>query len=410
MNKLWIVTAETYLRQVKTWSFLILILSPFIFFGISAGAGYFAGSSTAGQDKIAVISQQQPLRQQVIRQNKGDVNQKIITQKAAEKAVKAEDLAGYLILSQSGQRVKAVYHSTRNMDDTLKKQVQASLSQYQQALNLNEAKLTPQQTQALQQQPIFQQQLKEKQKDDSLAKLLSFWIMAFLAYMILTTYASITAQEIASEKGTKIMEIIFSSTTARKYFFGKILGVLLVILTQIGIYLGGGVLCYLLAQRLTFSREFLADNHTLISAVLHNLVNINLLYLLLGVVLFTVLSAFSGALVAKAEDASKAATPAVYLNMIAFFSTFPFQGNTHSIVVTILSYVPFFSSYFMPFRMINYTVSPVEITISLLILVVTIIGSAAYIGSIYEGLMLQTDDSSFFKRFKRGLSYRKQRS
>ena len=32
--------------------------------------------------------------------------------------------------------------------------------------------------------------------------------------MILITYASVTAQEVASEKGTKIMEVVFSSIRA----------------------------------------------------------------------------------------------------------------------------------------------------------------------------------------------------
>ena len=33
--------------------------------------------------------------------------------------------------------------------------------------------------------------------------------LGFFLYMILITYASVTAQEVASEKGTKIMEVVF---------------------------------------------------------------------------------------------------------------------------------------------------------------------------------------------------------
>lgn len=132
-----------------------------------------------------------------------------------------------------------------------------------------------------------------------------------------------------------------------------------------------------------------------------------MLYLLLGVVIYTVLAAFSGALVAKAEDASKAAQPVIMLNLLAFFITFPFQNNLDSIIVKILSYVPFFSSYFMPMRIINNDASGMEIILSLLVLIVSIILLSMYIGKIYQGLMLQTDDSSFWKRFKRGISYNK---
>ena len=65
-------------------------------------------------------------------------------------------------------------------------------------------------------------------------------------YMILITYASVTAQEVASEKGTKIMEVVFSSIRASHYFYARMLALLLVILTHIGIYVVGGLAAILL--------------------------------------------------------------------------------------------------------------------------------------------------------------------
>lgn len=279
--------------------------------------------------------------------------------------------------------------------------------QTQQQMNLANAQLTPSQIQALQQQPTLKESIKKKTGTANLAKTISFWITVIMVYMILNTYTSITAQEIASEKGTKIMEIIFSSTTAIKYFLGKILGVLLVILAQVLVYLLGGWGAYIFAQNSTLTKGFINQYHALIGSVMKNLLSINLVYLLLGVIIYTILAAFSGALVAKAEDAAKAAQPVIMLNLAAFFVTFPFQNNLDSILVKILSYVPFFSSYFMPLRIINNDASGLEISLSLIILLVSIVGLAAYIGKIYQGLMLQTDDSSFWKRFKRGLSYNK---
>ena len=85
----------------------------------------------------------------------------------------------------------------------------------------------------------------------------------------------------------------------------------------------------------------------------------------------------------------------------------PFQSNSDALIAKILSYVPFFSSYFMPMRIINDNASGMEISISLAILVVSIGLLTWYIGQIYEGLILQTDDTSFWKRLRRGLSYQK---
>jgi len=407
MNKLWIVTLETFLRQVKSWSFVMLIVGPFLLFGFSMGAGYLGAKSGDSNSEIAVISQNTQLRDSFIKANKDDVKASVTTEKSAAKKMKANSISGYLVLKTDTNKVSGQYVGTSSLSSSLKTKINAFLVQTQQQFNFTKVQLSSSQLQALQQQPILKESIQKKTGTANLAKTISFWITVFMVYMILITYTTITAQEIASEKGTKIMEIIFSSTTAVKYFLGKIFGVLLVILTQVMIYLLGGWGAYIFAQNSSLTKGYFEQYQSLISSVLRNLLSINLLYLLLGVVIYTILAAFSGALVAKAEDASKAAQPVVMLNLLAFFVTFPFQNNLDSIVVKILSYVPFFSSYFMPLRIINSDASAVEIVMSLLVLIASIVLLATYIGKIYQGLMLQTDDSSFWKRFKRGVSYNK---
>ncbi|WP_334332058.1 ABC transporter permease [Companilactobacillus sp. HBUAS59544] len=404
MNKLWIVTFETFLRQVKSWSFVTLILGPFIMFAIMVGSGYL-GASSVSDNGIAVISDNQQLRTSFIKANKDDVKKSVISEKAAQKKMKKDKLDGYIVLKVADQQVSATYHGTSSLGSSQKAKFNSFLSQTQQQLNLAQAKLTQQQLQDLSRQPKLTEDIQKQTGDANLAKTISFWIIVLMVYMILITYTSITAQEIASEKGTKIMEIIFSSTTATKYFLGKIFGVMLVILTQVLIYLVGGWGAFMFLKDSSLTKSFMEQYHTLISSVLKNILSVNLLYLLLGVVIYTILAAFCGALVSKVEDAPKASQPVIMLSMLAFFLTFPFQNNIDSIVVKILSYVPFFSSYFMPLRWINDSASGLELTLSLVILLASTVLLAWYIGKIYQGLMLQTDDSSFWKRFKRGLSY-----
>ncbi|MFH5810718.1 ABC transporter permease [Companilactobacillus sp. FL22-1] len=407
MNKLWIVTMETFLRQVKSWSFVMLILGPFLMFGIIMGASYLGYQSSGDSDKIAVISSQSQLRDGFIKNNRSDVVKSVTDKKTAIKRMNRNNLSGYLEINVDQNQVKAKYYGTSSLGSSMKSEITNYLSQVQQQLNVTNAKLSPNQLQALQQQPTLKESIKRKTGTANLAKTISFWITVVMVYMILNTYTSITAQEIASEKGTKIMEIIFSSTTALKYFLGKIFGVLLVILSQVLVYLVGGWGAYLYLRSASVTKAFVDQNQQLIGLVLKNILSLNLVYLLLGVVIYTVLAAFSGALVAKVEDAAKAAQPVIMLNLVAFFTTFPFQNNLDSVVVKILSFVPFFSSYFMPLRIINNDASGLEIALSLVFLIISTIGLIIYIGKIYQGLMLQTDDTSFWKRFRRGLSYNK---
>lgn len=405
MRKLWVITIETYLRQVKSWSFVMLVVAPFLMIGLSFGVGFLSANSSQSGNKIAVVSNQSTLRDQFIKENKDDIKKSISSIKAAKTAFKDEQIAGYIVLSSDSHQVSATFHGGRSLESNINTKLDSFLMQQQQRLNLINAKLSPAQANTLQQQPQFKQIVQKKTGNAKIARLISFWVMVLMVYMILITYSSVTAQEIASEKGTKIMEIIFSSTSAYKYFAGKILGVLLVILTQLIFYGIGGWGSYLIAQHASFTKEIVAANHALLDKVVSNLLSINLVYLFLGVILYTILAAFSGALVAKAEDASKAAQPAIYLVMIAFFATFPFQNNADALVVKIMSYVPFFSSFFMPLRIIDQSVGGWEVAASLVVLVGSICLLIQYIGGIYEGLMLQTDDSSFWKRFKRGVSY-----
>ncbi|WP_054748148.1 ABC transporter permease [Lentilactobacillus rapi] len=408
MNKTWIVAAETYLRQVKSWSFVILVLSPFLLLGISLGVGYMSAATGSDQQRIAVVSDQPALRQQFVNQNKDDVNAKVQTVAAAKQKMTKNNLAGYLVLATDKNHVSAVYHSDDAIDSSLKTQVTGFLGKAQQTLNVQNAKLSAKQLTALSQQPAFQQKIKKQSGGSNIAKIASFWIIVVMVYMIMITYSSVTAQEIASEKGTKIMEIIFfQHQGVQILFFGKIIGVMMVILTQIVVYLVGGFAFFEVAMQLDKIKDFIDQNQSLVKSIIGNLLNVNLLFVFLGVVIYTIVSAFSGALVAKAEDAPKAAQPAIYLSMVAFFLTIPFESNSEALIAKVLSYVPFFSSYFMPLRIINGNASGLEVSMSLLILIVSIGLLMMYISRIYEGLILQTDDTGFFKRLRRGLSYQK---
>ena len=410
MRKLWTVISQTYSNQVKTWSFLLFVLSPFILIGISGAVGYFTGmaSDSADEDRIAIVSSNNNLRRAYLQQNKADVNAKITTKKAAQRALTASKIAGYLEITTTDKQISARYSGTQELDKSLQAKTVGFLNAAQQQLNYSRAQLTETQSKALLTQPRFKQDVHDNTNSlKKVANLISFWIVVFMMYMILINYASVTANEIAAEKGTKIMEIIFSSTSPTTYFYGKILGVVGVIITQIALYLVGGWAAFGAIKNLKPVHDILTSGGSIVKQVIGNLVNVNLVFLLLGVIIYTILAAFSGALVSKADDASKAAQPTVYLSMFAFFLSIPFQDNATALLVKVLSYVSFFSSFFMPMRIIDQSASWLEVSLSLFLLVGTIILLAIYIGHIYGGLMLQTDDTSFWRRFKRGLAYSK---
>ena len=193
------------------------------------------------------------------------------------------------MIKSDAKQVSANYYGDQNLSNEVKTNLQLFLGQIQQSNNLQNAQLSPAQATSLATNFSLKEHVKKQKSDDSTIRQISFWILVGMVYMILSNYSSITAQEIASEKGTKIMEIIFSSTSAVKYFIGKISGVMLVILTQIAVYIIGGGVALEVAKKIDLTKDFMRDNSHLVNGVIDNLFNVNLLFLFLGVVIYTIL-------------------------------------------------------------------------------------------------------------------------
>ncbi|MEB3363225.1 hypothetical protein SDC49_04285 [Lactobacillus sp. R2/2] len=96
------------------------------------------------------------------------------------------------------------------------------------------------------------------------------------------------------------------------------MGIFGVIITQLVIYIVGGWATYRWALHAKITASFMHNNQIVINKILGNLVNVNLVFLILGVIIYTILAAFSGALVAKPEDSSKAAQGTTMLSSLHF--------------------------------------------------------------------------------------------
>ncbi|MGT2832997.1 ABC transporter permease [Streptococcus halotolerans] len=404
MKQLLLVAKETYLRQVKTWAFLLMVLSPFIFIGFTMGIGYLTGSAAGhSSDKVAVVLSDNALKTAF----KGidDVTLKYQTEKAAKKAQKAEDISGYVLVDTVDKQVQATYHSHTSLAGNTKGQLLQVLGGLQNQLNIAEANLSPKQIETLAQEPTFKEEIKEKDDLKKAGKYITFFGLTFIMYFIILTYAGSTAQEIASEKGTKIMEVIFSSVPANLYFYGRILGIFGVITTHIGVYALGGILAYRLLPHFAFSKDIIDVAKPMVDTIIDNLDWSMLFFAIFGILLYVVLAALCGSLVVRVEDVNKAVQPVMYLVIVGFIGAITLGQQGHdNVMLEIGSYIPFISSFFMPIRLINGYASTNEALISLGILAVTAILCTLYIGKSYAGLILQTDDIGLFKSLKRGLS------
>ena len=376
-----------------------MVISPFLFLGLSGGIGVLQGSSLAQNSKVAVVSSV-PLVTEELKSTNG-LNFDYKDEASAKEAIKDEKIKGYLTIDQENSVLKAVYHGETSLESGIKLVVTAKLNELQSQLNRSEANLSQEQEKRLAQTVQFTEQIDEAKENKKLVQTFAAAGLGFFLYMILITYASVTAQEVASEKGTKIMEVVFSSIRASHYFYARMIALLLVILTHIGIYVVGGLGAIFFFKDMPILANSGILNH------LGEAFSINtLLFVLVSLFMYVVLAAFLGSMVSRPEDSGKALSPLMLLIMVGFIGVTVLGTSGDNLILKIGSYIPFVSTFFMPFRAINGYANGLEAWISLAITVIFAVTATVFIGRMYASLVLQTDDLGIWKTFKRALSYK----
>ena len=375
-----------------------MVISPFLFLALSVGIGFLQGSSMAKNSKIAVVTTV-PSVEEGLKGTNG-INFDYKDEASAQAAIKDEKIKGYLTIDQEDSVIKAVYHGETSLETGIKLAVSNKLNELQYQLNRSAANLSQEQEKRLSQTVDFTEKIDESKENKKIVQTIAAAGLGFFLYMILITYASVTAQEVASEKGTKIMEVVFSSIRASHYFYARMIALLLVILTHIGIYVVGGLGAILFFKDM----PFLANSGIL--SHLGEAFSVNtLLFVLVSLFMYVVLAAFLGSMVSRPEDAGKALSPLMILIIAGFVGVTALGAAGDNLILKIGSYIPFISTFFMPFRAINGYANSIEAWISLAITVVFAVTATAFIGRMYASLVLQTDDLGIWKTFKRALNY-----
>ena len=129
MKQTLIVIKETYLRHVKSWSFVFMVLSPFIFIGLSFGVGYLSSMSSSNSSRIAVVTDNAQIKE-VLKDIKNlDFDYK--DEAAAKQAVKDKKIAGYLTVEEKDGQLSATYYAETSMNAATKMSLSNSLIQVQ---------------------------------------------------------------------------------------------------------------------------------------------------------------------------------------------------------------------------------------------------------------------------------------
>jgi ABC-2 type transport system permease protein len=414
MNKFWIILKESYRKNVQSIGFIVMLIAPLIILGIGLGIGYFVSNSEDDSLPIAVITENEQVRTLLSSKNGGLKIDKAIQSVAdAKKALGNEKIEGYATVQVNDNFVAAEYVSTDMQGAPNAEILRSLLTNYQTQLKGQELALSEQEIETLTSPIQFSEStvnIKEgvvETEDDSeltgsLVRNGAAYLISIAIFIFITTYSSIIAQEIASEKGTRIMEVILSSVSSTTHFFGKLVGILLVCLTQIMAYALIAIIAFTQLKKIDFIQEVLSFID--LSELTASFIGISIVLFLMGIFLYVVLAAFFGSLVTKIEDVNKAVSPVAFIAVAGFYGgMFAFVNPDH-LIVEILSFIPLFTPFIMPFRIAAENISSTGIGISLVVMLLFTVLTTWISLVLYRSNVLVYSDTNLLKTIKRSWS------
>lgn len=208
-----------------------------------------------------------------------------------------------------------------------------------------------------------------------LLSIVLFYAIYFFAYQV--------SSSITTEKTSKIIETLVTSTSPKTIVIGKTIGIGLAGVLQTIVT----VVVALISAKLFLDSELIdmilsSINLTPTVAI------ITIIYYILGYSLFALLYALTGSTVAKPEDVQSANGPVAILAVIGFYLSYFTMMNPASSLNKIAALVPISSPFCMPFRVMMGLAGTSEILISLGILGLTILIVARISIKIYSSAIL----------------------
>ncbi|MDV7718956.1 ABC transporter permease [Pediococcus ethanolidurans] len=405
MNKFWVVCKQVIRKNIKSPTYIVLLLMPVLLLGFMVGVAAIK-NHTSETPQIAIVSNNTTFRNALLKSNSKDytIKRSINTPKKAEKALSQETLDGYLTITLTGKQVTAIYKSRTNgntLDTTSLKSSLNSLKMQQTAtrLGLSPTQLTELFTPAsFKTQSVSYSNGKEKTQKNNQQDINSLlaMVVTILIYIFMVSYASLIAQEVATEKGSRIMEILVSSVAPQVQFFAKVTGMFAHILLQVIIT---AICGFLGMEYLSGNVQFLKDLD--LSQIQPNILIILGLFFILGITLYTILAAGLGALVSRADQVSQAVSPLTMIGLVAYGASFVAM-NSNTFLIKLGSFIPFVSQSIMPVRYAVGNASTTDAIISLIILAVAIILVTWFTTRLYANHVLDYSDKKIWKRiFKR---------
>jgi ABC-2 type transport system permease protein len=250
-------------------------------------------------------------------------------------------------------------------------------------IQISKLNITPEELATI--EPEFDVVLVETDENAAKGNVTIMMIISLVLFYAVFFCAQQVSVAITTEKTSKIIETLVTSTDSKTIVLGKTLGIGIVGLVQVILMITVAVI----------SAKFCIDPELLntifdVSSITPKLLILTLVYFCFGYALYSLFFALTGATVSKPEDVQYANGPVSFVAVIGFYLAYFSMMNPSSNLNKISGIIPISSPFSMPLRIMMGTATNSEITTSLLVLVVTTILLAVVAIRVYSSTILNT--------------------
>ncbi|WP_072891687.1 ABC transporter permease [Ornithinibacillus halophilus] len=414
MNKFWIILSHTYMTKVKSKSFFIsTALILFFIVAIANMNNIIELFSSEDKNKIAVIDESgvlfDPLNQSIESTNE-DV-ELILYENSTDEAkeeVQEGELGALVVLSlDENEFPEASYYANNISDNSTESMLEQQIQQIKVVMATQKAGIDQQILADIYEPITFTKNaLSEGAKtSEELNQARGIvYVMLFILYMAVMIYGTMIATDVATEKSSRVMEILVSSASPITHMLAKIVGIALLGLTQIILILAVSYVMILSKKdELTGGFfEYFGIQNTSVSTYVYGIV-----FFLLGYLLYATLAAMLGSLVSRVEEVQQLITPMTLLIIVAFMLSMVGINMPESNIITVTSFIPFFTPMVMFLRVGMLEVPIWEVALSLGLLIGTIALFTIIGARVYKGGVLMYGKSSSLKDIKKAIALSK---
>ena len=421
MREFMIIFKQAFMTKAKTKSFIItttiMIAAVFLFANMGKiidKVNSMTGGDSESTEVLQVVDNSGVLADRLKLQfdaNDSDIKMEVSTksEESLTAQVKEGEIDSFLTLDLNDTNtIQASYSSMSVMEFDLPMMLQEALQSIQTEMKAQELSLSGEQVQTLFAPIQFEQQSvspsAKSEEELSQARGLVYVLM-FLIYFAVIVYASMIATEVATEKSSRVMEILISSVSPVKHMFAKVAGIGSLGLLQM-VLLG---LAGFIALKTTTSE--MADG--LFSVFGFSNMNIGTLiyaviFFLLGYFLYATLAALLGSLVSRTEDVQQIIMPMTLLIVAGFMIAATGLGNPEMAYIKYASFFPFFAPLVMFLRVGMLELPVWEPLLAIGIMLVTIFLLGFFGARVYRGGVLMYGPSRSLKDIKKAIQLGKE--